>query len=197
LHNGFRSVTDFRGLASVLRRAENVRIGYDRGLLSRRGCVTVYVGNTSYDLPYKMTQEEWQAAHDHQRREPPRVGSVDGKSLWHFCDKFYWETEGPNASEVCALLFTRNARQRRKIERAQAIAATGMLPQQHTRTGIPDDLKLLVWQRDGGQCLSCGRRVELQYDHIIPVAMGGATSEQTCKLVRPLQPTQGAGLTAR
>jgi HNH endonuclease len=108
---------------------------------------------------------------------------MNGKNLWQFNDRFYWDTDGLDGSQVYALLFTRNARQKQNIERAQAITAMGMLPQQQTRAGIPDDLKLLVWQRDGGQCRSCCGRVELQYDHIIPVAMGGATSAENLQIL--------------
>ena len=197
LHDGTTSATDL-GRVKVLRRAENVEIGYERGFLSKRGRVTVYVGRTPYEMAYRMTQDEWLHAQEHQQREPLRLGSVNGKSLWQFSNKFYWETEGLNPSEVYALLFARNARQKQKIERAQAITAMGMLPQQRTRAGIPDDLKLLVWQRDGGQCRSCGSRVELQYDHIIPVAMGGATSAENLQILcGPCNRRKGAGLTAR
>jgi HNH endonuclease len=130
-----------------------------------------------------MTQAEWDSACQEQRTEPVFLLSMNGKNLWQFNDRFYWDTDGLDGSQVYALLFTRNARQKQNIERAQAITAMGMLPQQQTRAGIPDDLKLLVWQRDGGQCRSCCGRVELQYDHIIPVAMGGATSAENLQIL--------------
>jgi len=36
------------------------------------------------------------------------------------------------------------------------------------RKGIPDRVKLYVWRRDQGQCVKCGSKVKLEYDHIIP-----------------------------
>ncbi len=33
-----------------------------------------------------------------------------------------------------------------------------------------------VWERDGGRCVRCGSQQELEYDHIIPLARGGADS---------------------
>jgi hypothetical protein len=57
------------------------------------------------------------------------------------------------------------------------------------RNPIPEDVKLLVWARDGGHCVCCGSDQELHFDHIIPVAKGGnntATNIQilceTCNL---------------
>ena len=57
------------------------------------------------------------------------------------------------------------------------------------RDPIPEDVKLLVWARDGGCCVRCGSKQELHFDHIIPVVKGGGNSEaniqilcQTCNL---------------
>lgn len=41
------------------------------------------------------------------------------------------------------------------------------------RVPIPEDVKLLVWARDGGACVQCGSKINLHFDHIIPVAKGG------------------------
>ncbi len=44
------------------------------------------------------------------------------------------------------------------------------------RDPIPEDVKLLVWARDGGHCARCGSTQDLHFDHIIPVAKGGGNS---------------------
>lgn len=41
------------------------------------------------------------------------------------------------------------------------------------RDPIPEDVKLIVWARDGGACVRCGSKQDLHFDHIIPVAKGG------------------------
>lgn len=45
-----------------------------------------------------------------------------------------------------------------------------------TREHIPHEVRLAVWKRDGARCVECSTDFDLQYDHIIPVSLGGATS---------------------
>ena len=40
-----------------------------------------------------------------------------------------------------------------------------------------------VWRRDGGRCVSCGSAENLEFDHIIPVAMGGASTTRNLQLL--------------
>jgi len=40
---------------------------------------------------------------------------------------------------------------------------------------IPADVKLIVWKRDGGKCITCGARDNLHFDHIIPYSLGGSS----------------------
>lgn len=44
----------------------------------------------------------------------------------------------------------------------------------HTRI-IPSDVKLEVWKRDKGQCVLCGSKENLHFDHIIPFSKGGSS----------------------
>lgn len=95
-----------------------------------------------------------------------------------------------------ALLITRQQRQERQIARAEAIVAMGSQPEPSRRGAIPDDLKQLVWTRDGGQCRHCGSQAELQFDHVIPVALGGATSAENLQILcGTCNRRKGAGLT--
>ncbi|WP_328602858.1 TerD family protein [Nocardia terrae] len=63
-----------------------------------------------------------------------------------------------------------------------------------TRT-IPPDVKAVVWQRDGGKCVECGEGHYLEFDHIIPISIGGATSPANLQILcRACNRTKGAHL---
>jgi hypothetical protein len=40
---------------------------------------------------------------------------------------------------------------------------------------IPTEIKLDVWKRDGGKCVTCGADDELHFDHILPYSKGGTS----------------------
>ena len=44
----------------------------------------------------------------------------------------------------------------------------------HSRI-IPTIVKLEVWKRDGGKCVTCGAKDELHFDHILPYSKGGTS----------------------
>jgi hypothetical protein len=70
-------------------------------------------------------------------------------------------------------------------EAQHLLAWKGATPQEQRRgrQHIPREMRLAVWQRDGGRCVECETDFDLQYDHIIPVAMGGATSIPNLQLL--------------
>ena len=177
----------------MLRRAENVSLS--RALFGR---VTVQVGKKQYTLQRRPTKEQWWADRARQQNEPILVLSTTDRNLWQFQNKFYWDNDGLNARQVHALLVTRGMRELQRIERAQAVVAMGSLPRGQVRGAIPDDLKQLVWHRDSGRCRNCGKQHELQYDHIIPLSMGGATTAENLQILcGPCNRRKGAGLTVR
>ena len=182
----------------MLRRAENVQLGFSPSMLTGKGRITVSIGRQSYRLPVKIHKDQWAEAWEAQLAFPVYVITVGERSFWHFQDRFYWDNDGLSADQVYALLVTRQQRERQRVERAQAIVTYGATPSQASRGAIPDDVKQLVWLRDGGCCRQCGSTVELQYDHIIPVVMGGATSAENLQILcGPCNRKKGAGLTIR
>lgn len=48
---------------------------------------------------------------------------------------------------------------------------------------IPRDVMTEVWNRDGGKCVKCGSQQSLEFDHIIPVSLGGASTAHNVQLL--------------
>ncbi|MEA2362696.1 MAG: hypothetical protein QOD71_1841 [Thermoleophilaceae bacterium] len=117
-----------------------------------------------------------------QRRRPVPLIQADGRQWWWFRDCFYWEDEGLTPHDVMALVVERQRRRQRKLERAHA-ALRQELSGPPRREPIPREVRLAVWQRDGGRCIECGSDFELQYDHVIPFSMGGATTVENLQLL--------------
>lgn len=87
-----------------------------------------------------------------------------------------------------------------RIAESQYWLFHGMVAMQHapaptSRGAIPDDLKRYVWQRDRGRCRQFGSNIELQFDHLIPLAFGGATTEQNLQILcGPCNRRKGASI---
>jgi hypothetical protein len=182
----------------MLRRAENCGVSFKKGFLNSKGKVTFRVGKKPYEIQPKVAKADYEAARNNQLNYAVRVARIGDRVYWQFQNFFYWDNDGLNADQVHALLVTRQQRERSRIERAQAIVSQGCVNSGVQRDAIPDDLKQYVWTRDGGECRSCGATSDLQFDHIIPVSLGGATNEQNLQILcGPCNRRKGAGLTTR
>ncbi len=157
----------------MLRRAENVKVAHQASFFTRRGWLTLTVGKRVYRV-VKIGRNEFQTMAAEANRAPVAVGKIGERRYWWFQHRFYWDNDGLSQSEIYALLITRQQRERQRIMVAQATVAAGGTRQSSSRTAIPDDVKQYVWTRDGGRCRNCGSAVELQFDHIIPIALGGS-----------------------
>ena len=50
------------------------------------------------------------------------------------------------------------------------------------RQPIPQHVRHEVWRRDGGQCVDCGSRERLEFDHIVPLSRGGSNTARNIEL---------------
>jgi len=61
-------------------------------------------------------------------------------------------------------------------------ANTNLRAAEFVREGIPERVRHEVWRRDKGQCVDCGSRERLEFDHIIPVSKGGSNTARNIEL---------------
>ncbi len=57
-------------------------------------------------------------------------------------------------------------------------------------------MKTAVWRRDEGRCTRCGSPQSLEFDHVIPLSMGGSNTVRNLQLLcEPCNSSKGASLT--
>lgn len=87
-------------------------------------------------------------------------------------------------ADVLALINEASNRRRLQLARAHAVQAmTEQIASGARRERIPQDVKIAVWQRDAGRCVECDSKTDLEFDHIIPLAMGGSNTARSLQLL--------------
>jgi len=51
------------------------------------------------------------------------------------------------------------------------------------REPIPEDVRIYIWRRDSGKCVTCGTNRNLEFDHIIPISKGGGNTERNLQIL--------------
>jgi hypothetical protein len=172
----------------MLREVKNVRFGRRLTLFGRR-----------YSLHEGATALTWRprafdAILAEQDLRPVALFRREARTYWLFEQRVFWEDDELTSEDVLALVRERQRRARRALDRAHA-ALAGEAAAPDRREPIPRAVRLAVFERDGGRCVECGSRFEIQYDHVIPVALGGAgTVENLQILCAPCNQAKGASL---
>lgn len=179
----------------MLRRIDGRQLLWTKKAFSRKGW-TRFTGSGRFVQIALETRQEYEVRCQGRPRTAVLVWREQERNYWQFGDKFFWENDGLDSEAVSALLIAREKRQAAQVERAKQIARLGdPLADRPSRMGIPDEVKKYVWMRDGGRCLGCGSSVNLQFDHIIPVAMGGSSTAENLQLLcSDCNRRKGAGL---
>ena len=103
---------------------------------------------------------------------------------WAFRDRVYETDPDLTDDDVMALVLENENKKRLRLEKAKALQAmTEHLDDTMRRQPIPPDVRMFVWQRDHGRCVHCGSQRELEFDHIIPVVLGGSNTERNLQLL--------------
>ncbi len=140
-----------------------------------------------------LTPRRLARLHAVQAREPVCVLEDEGRRWWWYSDRFFSEADDLSPADVTALVADRDRRRARRLQRAHAeMEAEGAA---RRRAPIPREVRRAVWARDGGRCVACGASFDLQYDHVIPLALGGAdTVENLQILCAPCNREKGAAI---
>lgn len=145
-----------------------------------RGRYALRAGRRVYSLRWKQPAFEALQA---QQQETPVPLLRDGRRvLWYFHSRFFWDDEDLDVEDVRALVLERERRQQQKLRTAHSLMKAEEAGRP-TRIPIPSEVRRAVFERDGGMCVECGSTFDLQYDHVLPVALGGATTVENLQLL--------------
>ena len=107
------------------------------------------------------------------------------RAYWGYQGCIYTTQEDDlTPDDVAALLGEKENKKRLRLQKAHSLRAMAdQLETGKRRESIPRAIKLGVWQRDQGQCTACGSNRDLEFDHIIPLAIGGSNTERNLQLL--------------
>lgn len=124
--------------------------------------------------------------------EPVKIST----DVWIF-NGFEYQVEGLYTDEQFRLLIHEcfDSEKRRFERLKQKHVQTPHADSTSTRPRIPQNVRIEVWRRDGGKCVRCGSRDNLEYDHIIPISKGGSNTARNIELLcEPCNRSKGANI---
>jgi 5-methylcytosine-specific restriction endonuclease McrA len=172
----------------MLREVKNARFERRRALLGRR-----YELVEGDEPAIAWRRGAFAALMREQELRPVALFERGERTYWAYEGRVFWEDDELDAADVLALVRERQRRARRTLERAHAALAGEAV--ERRRDPIPRAVRLAVFERDGGRCVECGSSFEIQYDHVIPVALGGASTAANLQILcAPCNRAKGAAL---
>jgi hypothetical protein len=175
-------------LLRYLKNVEFYLVGHSKTLVLNHG-------SRRLEIPGSWTKARLSNYLSKSNSVPQKAGAVGNLDYWVFEEKWYSSGKDLTPDEVKALLKASATRQKQTLDRAKSLASAKIGDSQNKRGQVPADLRLLIWAKYEGSCANCGATSELQFDHIIPVVMGGATSEENLQILcASCNRTKGASL---
>lgn len=162
-----------------LREDANARLWRDRGgfLFEQRHHFTA-----SGLPPVRLRPELFAWIGEHKYAKPVPVVRSGGRTWWAFGEAFFWETAGYQEKDVLALLRDRERRHERELDRAHMLLGAEAV-REHRRERPNKAMRQAVFERDGGACVECESTFDIQYDHIIPFALGGSNNIENMQIL--------------
>lgn len=139
--------------------------------------------------PVKISIPDHDQLSNEQAESPVLIAASGERQFWWYQDRFYWDNENYDAGDIKALLVKRERDKNRTLQHARDVmaaeAGTGVdgMPSGRRREPIPEEVRRFVFRRDGGRCQQCGSQELLQFDHVIPVALGGSSEPENLQLL--------------
>lgn len=150
-----------------------------------------------FDAKHSLNQGAYDRLQRTTAETPVLVGEDEGRRRrwWLYRDECFWEDSGLDARAVLALILERTTQKDRRVKRAIALMEQSELAVEAKREPIPDEVRVFVWNRDGGRCVQCGGRERLEFDHLIPFSMGGSNTARNLQLLcEACNRAKGAGI---
>jgi len=134
----------------------------------------------------------WDRSEDEPVRIHYKIAWEEEGIMRTACDHYFWlfknrifdepEDLSYTIEELKLLVFEAFDKERILFEKLHA-KFSGLKNNSESRSKIPSQVRIFVWQRDSGRCVECGSNENLEYDHIIPFAKGGSNTERNLQLL--------------
>ncbi|MBG6109067.1 HNH endonuclease [Frigoribacterium sp. CG_9.8] len=144
---------------------------------------------------WTVDDPDWESASSAPLMLPARINDDDDDDdddddatlveLWVFDRSVYLALDPDlTAVDVVALLNQEKNTRRLALQKAHSLQSMAeQLDKPRQRQRIPQEVRLEVWQRDSGRCIDCSSQADLEFDHIIPFAMGGSNTVRNLQLL--------------
>jgi 5-methylcytosine-specific restriction endonuclease McrA len=170
----------------MVRRLDNCESYFERdgiSLLSGKYRCYLQIGKKKLYSDRRATRDDIKSMAERSKSMPVKYLTVGDRNYWRYDSRWFTDSDGHDGDEVRSLVIAYDLRNEKKLSEAKTVAAAKRLPDGSLRESIPGAVRHSVWERDGGACRSCGNKSELQYDHLIPVSMGGANTVDNLQIL--------------
>jgi hypothetical protein len=133
--------------------------------------------------PQEISETAFASLNPAHLEGPVQIAESGARRYWWWGDTFYWSGDSYGSEDVRAMVALHERQKRRQLEHAHDVMALGDEAQPRKREPIPEEVQRFVFRRDGGHCQRCGSAEQIQFDHVIPLTMGGSNQAENLQLL--------------